>query len=167
MRTLTILLSFVFLSLGGKCFSQTSASATFTASATIIRPIGITTTSNMNFAGIDAKSGGAVTLRPDNSRSTSGDVTLAGSSMVSAATFEVTGEAGFAFSISLPQEKYRLSNGSENMLIGDFTSSLEKGGNLVGGSSTVRVGATLEVNPNQTPGNYKSTSPMSVTVNYN
>ncbi len=147
--------------------AQTSASASFTASATIIQPIGITTTSNMNFANLDAKSGGAVILTPDNTRFSTGDVALANNSNVSAAAFEVTGEAGFAFSISLPENEYVLSNGTENMIIKDFTSSLAEGGTLAGGSKTVRVGATLKVNPNQTPGVYNSPNPLSVTVNYN
>ena len=42
--------------------SQTSATANFTASATIIQPITITTTSDMNFANIDAKNGGQIIL---------------------------------------------------------------------------------------------------------
>ena len=167
MKTLTIILSFVFISLGGTCFCQTSATASFTASATIIQPIGVTTTSNMNFAGIDAKSGGTITLTPENTRITSGNVVLANGAMVSAAAFEVTGEPGFAFSISLPQEDYVLSNGNENMIIKEFTSSFTGGGNLTGGSKVVRVGATLNVNPNQTPGVYNSTRPMNITVDYN
>ncbi|MGB7841955.1 MAG: DUF4402 domain-containing protein, partial [Salinimicrobium sp.] len=140
MKTLPIILSLIFISLGGTCFCQTSATASFTASATIIKPIGITTTSNMNFAGIDAKSGGTITLTPENTRITSGGVALANGSMVSAAAFEVTGEPGFAFSISLPQEDYVLSNGNESMVIKEFTSSSIEGGSLAGGSKTVRVG---------------------------
>ena len=121
----------------------------------------------MNFANLDAKSGGAVILTPDNTRLSTGDVALADNSNVSAAAFEVTGEEGFAFSISLPESEYVLTNGTESMIIKDFTSSLAEGGNLSGGSKTVRVGATLKVNPNQTPGVYNSPAPMNVTVNYN
>lgn len=146
---------------------QTSATASFTASVTIIQPIGITTTSNMNFANLDAQSGGVVILTPDNTRISTGGVELADDSTVSAAAFEVTGEEGFAFSITLPENDYILTNGSESMIIKDFTSSLAEGGSISGGSRTVRVGATLDVNPNQTPGIYNSPAPMNVTVNYN
>ena len=146
---------------------QTSATASFTASVTIIQPIGITTTSNLNFANLDAQSGGVVILTPDNTRISTGGVELADDSMVSAAAFEVTGEEGFAFSITLPENDYVLTNGSESMIIKDFTSSLAEGGSISGGSRTVRVGATLNVNPNQTPGVYNSPAPMNVTVNYN
>lgn len=58
--------------------AQASATASFTASATIIQPIGITTTANMNFAHIDAQEGGAVILTPQNTRFTTGEITTAG-----------------------------------------------------------------------------------------
>lgn len=167
LKILLPILCFAFFSLGATCFGQTSASATFTASATIIQPIGITTTSNMNFAGIDAKSGGTVVLTPQSTRSTTGGVLLADQSFVSAASFEVTGETGFAFSISLPREEYVLSNGTENMILRDFTSSIAGGANLGADANSIRVGATLEVNPDQTPGRYASTRPMAITVAYN
>ena len=162
-----ILMLIILLSGAGMSYAQTSATASFTASATIIQPIGITTTSNMNFANLDAKSGGAVILTPENTRISTGGVALAENASVSAASFEVTGEEGFAFSISLPKDEFILANGSESMIIKDFTSSLAEGGSLTGGSKIVRVGATLKVNPNQTPGVYNSRSPMNVTVNYN
>lgn len=159
---LILLIGFAFIQAG-----QAQATASFTASVTIIQPIGITTTSNMNFAGLDAKSGGAVTLTPDNIRISKGGVELADGNQVSAAAFEVTGEQGFAFSISLPESEYILTNGSESMVIRNFTSNLGNNGDLSNGSKVVSVGATLEVNPNQTPGVYTSPSPMHVTVNYN
>ena len=167
MKGLAQILSLFILTIAGESFAQTSATATFTASATIIQPIGITTTSNMNFAGIDAKSGGTVILTPESTRSASGEVALAEASNVSAAAFEVTGEAGFAFSITLPENEYVLTNGSESMIIKDFTSSLAEGGTLVDGSKMVSVGATLDVHANQRPGVYDSPAPMNVTVNYN
>lgn len=167
LKTFYLIINLILLSLAGQTFGQTSATASFTASATIIQPIGITTTSNMNFAHVDARSGGEVTLTPDNIRITTGGVDLADDAAVSAATFEVTGEEGFAFSINLPENDYVLTNGTEDMIIRDFTSSLAEGGNFVGGSKVIRVGATLDVHPNQAPGIYNSKSSMKVTVNYN
>lgn len=143
------------------------ATATFTASATIIQPIGITTTSDMNFANIDAKSGGAVILTPENTRISSGGVELADGTNVSAAEFEVTGQSGYSFSISLPDGQYDLTNGNENMVLKDFTSSIVDGGNLSDGSKLVRVGATLEVNAKQPPGTYTTPRNLEVSVNYN
>ncbi len=165
-RVKTILLLLV-VGINYAGYSQTQATASFTASATIIQPIGITTTANMNFASLDAKSGGAVILSPDNNRIGTGGIELADGTEVSAAAFKVTGEQNFAFSISLPENDFVLTNGSENMIIKDFTSSLDGTGDFSNGQSDVRVGATLEVNPQQNPGVYTTPSPMNVTVNYN
>lgn len=143
------------------------ATANFTASATIIQPIGITTTTEMSFAYLDAQSGGAVVLTPKGRRISTEGVVLADEAGVSAASFEVTGEPGVAFSLSLPETEFVLTNGEENMIIKDFTSSLAGTGTLSDGAYTVNVGATLNVNPNQTPGVYRSTGAMNVTVNYN
>src|SRR6056297_1458191 len=137
----------------GFSYGQTQASATFTASVTIIEPIGITTTSNMNFAALDAKSGGTVILTPDNDRITSGGLELADGANVSAATFRVTGQKGFSFSISLPKGEYPLTSGMENVILKDFTSNLGESGGFTNGVSEIRVGATVEVNPGQKPGN--------------
>lgn len=164
-KNLTIL--FYILLLGtSPLFSQTSATANFTASATIIQPIGITTTTSMQFANIDAKNGGAVILTPENTRITNGDLALAEGKTVSAATFEVTGQSGLAFGISLPNGSHRLTNGIESMLIQDFTTNYN-GSILSSDSKTIRVGASLIVNPNQKPGDYKTASDLQVIVNYN
>jgi len=147
-------------------FSQASATANFSASATIIQPIGISTTAHMNFANIDAKSGGAVILSPENTRSANGELELTEGGSVSAAAFKVTGQSGYAFDISLPKGSHQLVNGSESMSIQDFTTNYT-GDGLATHGNTIRVGASLIVNPNQKPGDYKTLSDLQVTVNYN
>nr|WP_237690460.1 DUF4402 domain-containing protein [Salegentibacter tibetensis] len=148
-------------------YSQGQATANFTGSATIIQPIGITTTSNLNFASLDTRTGGDVILTPDNTRISSGGVELKDILNLSAATFEITGEQDFAFSISLSKNEYELTNGSHNMIIKNFTSSLAENNRLSTGKRVLRVGATLNVNPGQAPGLYNSMGEMAVTVNYN
>ncbi|WP_010229520.1 DUF4402 domain-containing protein [Gillisia marina] len=152
------------------CFSTSilaQATASFNASVTIIQPIGITTTSDLKFANVDAKNGGDVTLSPNSTRSTSGEVELAEGGAVSAASFEITGEPGYTYSVTLPGDNYVLSNGSETMEINNFTSDFNSENALAVGSQTINVGATLKVNPNQTPGNYVNQGGFNVTVNYN
>ncbi|MGY5847319.1 DUF4402 domain-containing protein [Salegentibacter sp. HM20] len=146
-------------------YGQASATATFTASATIIEPVGITTTSNLNFANIDARNGGEVILRPDNTRNSTGDLILEDGN-VTAASFEITGQQGFSYSVSLPQGEFELSNGAESMIIKDFTSDME-GGFFGEGPGVIRVGASLQVKPNQIPGIYHTTTPLQLSVNYN
>ena len=166
MLRITTLILFLSIITVNSLFSQASATANFTASATIIQPIGITTTNNMQFANIDARNGGAVILTPDNTRITNGDIELAEGGTVSAASFEVTGQTGFAFGISLPHGSHRLSSGSESMLLQDFTTNYD-GSSIAGDGKTIKVGASLIVNPNQQPGNYKTNGDLQVTVNYN
>ncbi|CAM4139543.1 DUF4402 domain-containing protein [Gillisia hiemivivida] len=152
------------------CFSSMSfaqATATFNASVTIIQPIGITTTSDLKFANVDAKNGGEITLSPNSTRTTSGDVALSDGGIVSAASFEITGESGYTYAVSLPGDNYVLSNGSETMEINNFTTDFNSDNTLTAGSQKINVGATLKVNPNQTPGNYVNQGGFNVTVNYN
>jgi len=165
MKRLLLIFSLIFLSFSTEGMAQ--ATATFTASVTIIQPIGITNTANMNFANLDAKTGGAVILSPDNSRISQGGVALADGNTVSAATFEVTGQAGYTYSITLPNSDYVLTNGIDDIIIRDFTSSLNDEGSLASGSQTLSVGASLDINPNQTPGNYTSPGSFNISVNYN
>lgn len=161
-----LLISILLLFYGSISYSQTQATATFTASVTIIEPIGITTTSDMNFASLDAKSGGSVILTPENDRIITGGLELADGSMVSAASFKVTGENGYSFSLSLPQGEYLLSDGSENIVIRDFTSNFTES-DLSPSTPEIKVGATLDIKAGQQPGNYKTLTAIPVTVNYN
>ncbi|SHF54957.1 protein of unknown function [Salegentibacter echinorum] len=161
-----LILSLFFFTGVGSLFSQASATANFTASATIIQPIGINTTANMSFANIDAKSGGAVILSPENTRTANGDIELTDGGHVSAAAFKVTGQSGYAFDISLPKGSHQLVNGSESMRVQDFTTNYT-GDGLAENGNTIRVGASLIVNPNQKPGDYKTLNDLQVTVNYN
>ena len=165
MKRLILIFSLIFLSFSIEGMAQ--ATANFTASVTIIQPIGITNTANMNFASLDAKSGGTIILNPDNTRISQGGVELADGNTVSAATFEVTGQEGYTYSITLPNSNQVLTNGTDDIIIRDFTSSLKNEGSLAGSSQTLRVGASLDINPNQTPGNYTSPGGFNITVNYN
>jgi hypothetical protein len=162
MRAILTLLFIILIS----GVARAQATATFTASATIIQPIGITTLANLNFARIDARTGGEVILTPREERIATGNSVLEAGGNVTAAAFEVTGQPGFAFSLSLPSGAHALTNGREQMIIKDFTSSFKEG-ELTAGRSTFKVGATLIVDANQTPGDYSTSTPLQVTVNYN
>lgn len=145
---------------------QNSATASFMASVTIIEPIEVKTTSNMNFSNIDARGGGTVILRPDNTRAAIGSVNLESSRDVSAAVFEVRGQNGYSYNIALPESSYILTNGSENIVIKDFESDFNSG-NFSESSQNFRVGASIYINPDQKPGVYTSQTSLQVTVNYN
>ncbi len=165
MKNIYLLLTIIALCFTNIIFAQ--ATANFSASVTIIQPIGITTISNLSFSNVDAKNGGEVTLTPNSTRTTNGDVELAEGGNVSAASFEITGESGYTFAVTLPSDNYVLSNGNETIEINNFTSDFNNETALADGSQIINVGATLKINPNQTPGNYVNQGGFNVAVNYN
>lgn len=162
-KYLYILTLLLFVPIAGFC--QSSASATFMASVTIVEPVQIETTSNMNFASIDARNGGTVTLHPNSTRTGTGDVLLESSSDISAASFQIKGQSGYSYNIILPKNDFTMSNGQSSLVIRGFTA--DYGGLFDKNSETVRLGATLDIKPGQEPGNYQTTSPIEVTVSYN
>ncbi len=150
--------------------AQQTSSATATASATIITPISIAKTADMNFGNIAVSSsaGGTVVLAPAGTRTTTGSVTLpATAGSPAAASFTVTGQGNYTYSITLPSTATLTDGASHTMTVGTFTSNPSSTGTLSSGTQTVSVGATLTVGAAQTPGTYTTSTPFTVTVNYN
>jgi Domain of unknown function (DUF4402) len=149
--------------------SAQQATATASASATIVTPISISKVQDLNFGKLAVVSGqGTIVLSPaTNNRKSTGGVELMEGSSVSFATFNVSGGIGATFSISLPNEPVVISNGSNLMTVNEFTSTPTVSTTLTDGTKKIIVGATLHVSGNQALGNYLSASPFPVTVNYN
>jgi hypothetical protein len=162
---------FLILSLIGFSISgHTQVTASANVSATIVTPISITKTYDLNFGNIaPSSSGGEVVIDPAGSRSASGGVTLPGTvGTVAAASFHVTGTPNYSYSITLPSVPLTISSGGDNMTVNVFASEPAVTGTLdASGSQTINVGATLHVVGSQTPGFYASGTPFTVTVNYN
>ena len=145
-------------------FAQVSASATATAS--IIAPLTITESANMNFGTlIPSTTAGTVVLSPAGAL-TPTNVTPSGSG-VTAASFAITGTGSLTFSITLPADGYQITSGANNMVLNSFSSSLGASGSLSGGTATLNVGATLVVGASQASGTYTNGTGFQVTVNYN
>jgi hypothetical protein len=154
------------------CFSVTGFSqvtGTATATATIITPIAISKTVDMNFGNIAVNAvAGTVVLSPTGVRTKTGGVTLPIiNGTISAASFTVTGLGSYTYTITLPSTPLIISSGANNMTVTSFTSLPSGTGTLSGGSQALTVGATLNVGANQAAGTYTSASPFTVTVNYN
>src|SRR5258705_7180265 len=83
-------------------FAQATASAT--ATATIVAPIAISKTVDMNFGNVAVIAAGTVVLSPSTgNRTKTGGVTLPSTiGTVTAASFDVTGEGAYTYSITLP-----------------------------------------------------------------
>ena len=112
---------------------------------------------------------GTVILTPAGVRSVTGGVTLpAVTGTVTAATFDVSGQANFTYSITLPAAATTITSGANTMTVDTWISTPTPTGTLDGtGAETLSVGATLNVAAGQAPGAYLSGTAFTVTVNYN
>jgi len=133
--------------------------------------ISIFKNTDMNFGTIAASSaGGTVLLSVLGTRTPSGGIILPSlTGTVTAAQFTVTGEPGYTYAITLP-ENFTLSEsgvGPASMVVNAFTSTPSATGILTAGTQTVFVGASLNVGASQTAGSYTNTIGFQVTVNYN
>ncbi|HSN61087.1 MAG TPA: DUF4402 domain-containing protein [Ferruginibacter sp.] len=149
------------------------ATATANASATIISPISISKTTDLNFGNlaVDA-TGGTVILDPSlaaiRTSAGAGGVSFpATSGLVSAAAFVVSGQANFTFSVNVLSASLQITNGTDFMTVDNFTTSAGAGTLSATGTQNVYVGADLVVAGSQAPGVYTSASPFTVLVNYN
>jgi len=161
-------ISFCILGLLFTSAISAQATATATASATIVTPISISNTADMNFGNI-ATNGlvGTVVLTPESTRTFTGGVTLpAATGTVTAAAFTVTGSGSYTYAITLPTS-VTITSGSDSMIVNSFTSTPSSTGILTAGTQDITVGATLNLVASQAPGDYTSAAPFAVTVNYN
>ena len=160
-------ISVVLLGFLSTTFGQVSGTAT--ASATIITPIAISKTMDMNFGNVAVSAvAGTVVLSPASGRTKTGGVTLPIiSGTISAASFNVTGLGSYTYTITLPSTPLTISSGANTMTVNSFTSTPSGTGTLSGGLQVLNVGATLNVGVNQAAGVYTSATPFAVTVNYN
>jgi hypothetical protein len=167
-------LAIVGLAFTVSTFAQATATATASSTATIVTPIAITKDVDMNFGNIavSASVAGTVTLVPDgtNSRNLTGGITLpAVIGAVATAQFTVTGEAAYAYGITLPASALLKKVSAPDMVVDGFTCTpIVTGGILDGaGQEVIFVGATLHVAAGQTAGVYTTAVPFPVMVNYN
>jgi hypothetical protein len=169
MKKLTLLIAILLVvGFSANAFAQVSASASTTA--TIVAPITIGKTVDMNFGNVlvDATAG-TVILATDNSRTRTGGATLPPTTgTVTAASFHVTGSGSLTYSITLPAAPITLAGGSANVTVGTFVSDPTPTGTLTAGAQDVLVGATLNLPAGGvTAGSYTNAAGLTVTVNYN
>ncbi len=155
--------------ISGTAFTQVTASAT--ASATILAPISLTKTVDVNFGNLAVNATpGTIVLTPASARSATGGVTFLPSNAgtITAASFTVNGLADATYSITLPATATVISNAGNDMTVDSWTSDPTPTGTLSGaGNQVLNVGATLNVPASSVAGVYTSTTPFNVPVNYN
>lgn len=174
MKKITLLTAIAMIAFTVNSFGQETATSSSTA--TVISPIGIANTTGLNFGNVAVQSAtsGTVKLVPGStvSREATGGATLPSTTgTVSAAIFDITGEAGYTYSIKLPTTDITLSDGAttaSTMTVGTFTSSPSATGQLsTSGAQTIYIGGTLSLAGGQTSGTYTNASDLVVEVNYN
>ena len=160
------LLALAVIGFSANSFAQSTATASTTA--TLITPISISKTNDMNF-GLVAASGTAGTVLLDyaDGRTTTGGVTLVAGALQKTAKFAVLGEGTNTFSIALPTAPILLAGNSSGVTVSGFTADLGLAGTLSGGTQTIFVKATLNVPASAVAGSYSNTADLFVTVNYN
>jgi hypothetical protein len=146
--------------------------ATASSSATIVTPIGITKSVDMNFGNVATNStGGTVVLTTGGSTSITGGLSLpSNTGTVTAAAFEVTGEANYTYTIALTMGTIILQDDSgtpNQMTVDSFVSNPHATGALTSGVQRINMGATLNVAGGQAVGVYRNSGGLTVTVNYN
>lgn len=158
-------LSLVVLGFSATTFGQSLSDAA-SASATLLVPISIAKTTDMNF-GTFASSGteGTITLDYANATTVTGGLTKFGGT-ISTATFTVTGDSNKAFSISHP-ESIVLTGSVSGSLTVNLVNELGTTGTLVSGTKVIKMGGSITVPANQVAGVYSNTADLKVTVNYN
>jgi hypothetical protein len=155
-----------------------AADGTGTANATVVRPIAIGNSSpNLRFGSFSTTGAGqTVAVATDGARTLVGVLGVSNSqSAFGAASFNVSGEAGMTYAITLPTTINITTGGggaAETMEVSSFVSNPSGTGTLSGtagsnssGSQTLLVGATLTTVASQATGSY--TGNFTVTVQYN
>lgn len=145
--------------------SQSSATARANAAATIVTPITIAKTVDLNFGAIaPSTTAGMVTVGYDNSISGSEGVALIPQlGTHSSASFTVNGAANASFYVTLPSNAMlTLVDGTETMTVSSFFHSATGMLNETG-VEVFNVEATLAVGANQLPGLYEGTFEVTVT----
>ena len=150
LQFLYIILLFPFTGSGLQAQDPLHASVTGHVSAEVITTFSAVETSQMNFGRFSpGPFGGQIILTPQGTISVMGSVVRA-SGIQSAASFSVTGDSNYSFSINLPKSPAILTNttSAKTMIVGKWVSvpSPSPGtGVMQNGFLAVYVGATLEV----------------------
>ena len=175
-RRVVVVLGLVAASSGA--WAQSSATGTANATATVVRPITIAKGVDLAFGNVvPSAAAGTLTLTAASSTvaTASPGVTqpLSHPGTVTAARFDVSGEGGLTYSITLPSVASTITSltaPTDTMSVDGFVTDIGATGTLTGsvgnaGTQSFYVGGVLHVGANQNPGNYSGT--FTVTVAYN
>ena len=172
MKTMNKLIATAIVLVGFTANSFGQVSENMTASATILSPLNITNTQNLNFGRMAATgAAGTVVLAPTILATRNPTlVTLFTDATVRAASFDVQGAANALYTIDLSFGSVDLTGAGVDMTADNWTAGVDGSLTALGtldaaGDQTFYVGATLYVNAAQAPGIYTS-APFPITIDY-
>ena len=157
------------LSSSAQLLGQASASVSVSSRATVVEPIRIQKTLDLDFGNVIAShTSGTVVLAPDGTRTAYGvNISNAVPGNVNPAE-AIVSHGDLSYDITLP-ESFTLFNEDDpgqNLILTEFT-VLPEPNIITEGSDLIKIGATLNLQANQEPGFYTTTSGFTVTVTYN
>lgn len=159
----------VLAALASPALAQNSATATASASTTIIQPISISKSTDLAFGTIVKPSSGTSTVSVSTAgvRSITGTAVAANATGVSRALFNVTGEGASVFSISVPSS-FNMTSGANSLVVSTTASaaSATLSGSLgAQGSASFGVGGSFLLASNTASGAYSGNFVVTVTYN--
>ncbi len=142
-----------------------SNSAEMTASVTVIQPITISRSADLNFGRITIGGAGTVVVSSGGTRTQTGSITLLTGGSEAPGLFNITGRATSTYAVTIPGSVTLKKSGAPTEIItaDTFTNNAVA---ITGSSDQLKVGATIHLVGNETVGAYASDL-FAVTVAYN
>ncbi|MCK9410884.1 MAG: DUF4402 domain-containing protein [Prolixibacteraceae bacterium] len=135
--------------------------------ATVVAPAAMTKEMDMSAGEIIATRNATSNTLSVQNINPSENVNLSKNGKTNVAAFQVTGKNS-TYAITVQNQPIILLNESANSVtVNNFMSETAMIANTGDGAQRIRVSANLNVSENQPTGNYDSTAPFNVTLNYN
>lgn len=158
---------FIFIGFSSGLYAQSSSTATVNSTAIIVEPIEITKNVDLHFGNvISSYNPGTLILSPEGNRTAYGvQLSPANPGQVSAAE-AIVKHGNYNYSILLPDNftLYNENNPNQVLIIDRFTVMPAVTGESI---DILKIGATLNLEANQSSGIYTNSSGFNVTVTYN
>lgn len=168
MKTIIKIFALAILILGFAFTSFAQSSATATVSATLLTPLSITKTADMNFGTVAVSAtAGTVALDYNNVTTVTDGVTKFNGITPSTAAFKITGENNKAFGITYPSTVTLAGSVAGSLIVDNIICDKGAVGTLEGGTLVLKVKGILNIPANSVAGIYTNTTGLKVTVNYN
>jgi hypothetical protein len=159
------ILIFTVASFSTNLFAQPNNSAQLTAFVTVIKPISISRSADLNFGKITITGAGTVVVSTVGTRTQTGGITLLNGGSEAPGLFNITGQAAATYAVTIPTSVQLKKSGSatETITADTFTHNAIA---LSGNTDQLKIGATIRLAGSETVGAYVSDL-FAVTVSYN